>query len=39
MALEAAKTAGRLRDERPVELELRGLSRAELELIKAYLDR
>ncbi|MCX7077835.1 MAG: hypothetical protein NTV76_00470 [Pseudomonas sp.] len=39
MALDAAKTAGRLRDERPVELELRGLSRAEFELIKAYLDR
>jgi hypothetical protein len=39
LALDAAKTAGRLRDERPVELELRGLSRAEFELIKAYLDR
>ena len=38
-ALDAAKTAGRLCDERPVELELRGLSRAELELINAYLDR
>jgi hypothetical protein len=38
MALDA-KTAGRLRDERPVELELRGLSRAEFELIKAYLER
>lgn len=38
-ALDAARTAGRLRDERPVELELRGLSRAELELIKAYLER
>ena len=25
MALDAAKTAGRLRDERPLELELRGL--------------
>ncbi|MGY2378529.1 hypothetical protein ACW9IB_28830 [Pseudomonas sp. SDO524_S393] len=37
-ALDAANTAGRLRDERPVELELRGLSRAELELIKAYLE-
>ena len=37
-ALDAARTAGRLRDERPVELELRGLSRAELELIKAYLE-
>jgi len=39
MALDAAKTAGRLRDERPQELELRGLSRAEFDLIKAYLDR
>ncbi|MFN3356133.1 MAG: hypothetical protein ACK418_08970 [Pseudomonas sp.] len=38
-ALDAARTADRLRDERPVELELRGLSRAELELIKAYLER
>ncbi|OOV94043.1 hypothetical protein [Pseudomonas sp. MF4836] len=41
LALDAAKTAGRLRDERPLELELelRGLSRAEFELVKAYLDR
>jgi hypothetical protein len=39
MALDAAKTAGRLRDERPVELELRGLSPAEFKLVKAYLDR
>ncbi|KII32661.1 MULTISPECIES: hypothetical protein [Pseudomonas] len=39
MALEAAKTAGRLRDERPLELELRGLSPAEFALVKAYLDR
>ena len=39
MALDAVKTAGRLRDERPLELELRGLSRAEFDLIKAYLDR
>jgi len=39
LALDAARTAGRLRDERPVELELRGLSRAEFELIMAYLDR
>lgn len=39
MALDAARTAGRLRDERPVELELRGLSAAEIELINAYLDR
>jgi len=37
-ALDAAKTAGRLRDELPVELELRGLSQAELELIKVYLE-
>lgn len=39
MALDAAKTAGRLRDERPLELELRGLSAAEFELVRAYLDR
>ena len=39
LALDAAKTAGRLRDERPLELELRGLSPAEFELVKAYLDR
>lgn len=39
MALDAAKTAGRLRDERPLELELRGLTPAEFELVKAYLDR
>ena len=38
-ALDAASTAGRLRDEQPVELELRGLSHAEMELIKAYLAR
>ena len=37
-ALDAARTAGRLRDERPLELELRGLSQAELELIKVYLE-
>jgi len=37
-ALDAAGTAGRLRDERPLELELRGLSQAELELIKVYLE-
>ncbi|WP_257899786.1 hypothetical protein [Pseudomonas tolaasii] len=37
-ALDAARTAGRLRDERPLELELRGLSQAELELIKRYLE-
>lgn len=39
IALDAAKTAGRLRDERPLELELRGLSPAEFELVRAYLDR
>ena len=33
------KTADRLRDERPLELELRGLSPAEFALVKAYLDR
>ncbi|MPQ70891.1 MULTISPECIES: hypothetical protein [Pseudomonas] len=37
-ALDAASTAARLRDERPAELELRGLSHAEFELIRAYLD-
>lgn len=37
LALEVARTAGRLRDEVPVELELRGLSRAEYEFITAYL--
>ena len=37
-ALDAAKTAGRLCDERPEELELRGLSQAELELIKVFLE-
>jgi len=39
VALDAARTAGRLRDERPVELELRGLSPAEFELVKAYLEQ
>ncbi len=39
VALDSARTAVRLRDERPVELELRGLSRAELELINVYLNR
>ena len=39
VALDSAKTAVQLRDERPAELELRGLSRAELELINAYLNR
>ena len=38
LALEVARTAVRLRDEVPVELELRGLSRAEFELIHAYLN-
>ncbi|MBC3269626.1 MULTISPECIES: hypothetical protein [Pseudomonas] len=38
-ALDALKTADRLRDERPLELELRGLSPAEFKLVKAYLDR
>lgn len=37
-ALDAAKTAGRLCDERPLELELRGLSQAELDVIKVYLE-
>ncbi|TFY94074.1 hypothetical protein DYL61_10335 [Pseudomonas nabeulensis] len=37
-ALDAARTAGRLCNERPQELELRGLSQAELELIKVYLE-
>lgn len=38
VALDAARTAGRLRDERPAELELRGLSPAEFDLVKAYLE-
>ena len=38
-ALDAARAAGRLRDERPVELELRGLSPAEFELVEAYLEQ
>ncbi|MCY1441707.1 hypothetical protein D9M71_580360 [compost metagenome] len=38
LALDVARTAVRLRDEMPAELELRGLSRAEFELINAYLD-
>ncbi|WP_166360444.1 hypothetical protein [Pseudomonas akapageensis] len=38
LALDMARTAVRLRDEVPAELELRGLSRAEFELINAYLD-
>lgn len=39
LALEEADTATRLRDAPPDELELRGLTPAELELIRAYLDR
>ena len=38
LALEEADTAGRLRDAPPSELELRGLSHAEFEVIKAYLE-
>ena len=37
LALDVARTAVRLRDEMPAELELRGLSRAEFDLIRAYL--
>ncbi|WP_268799440.1 hypothetical protein [Pseudomonas huanghezhanensis] len=39
LALEMARTAVRLRNENPAELELRGLSYAEVQLIEAYLDR
>lgn len=39
LALDEADTAERLRDECPVELELRGLSSAEMALIRAYLDQ
>ncbi|GFM57840.1 hypothetical protein PSCICF_40180 [Pseudomonas cichorii] len=39
LALETADTAVRLRNESPVELELAGLSRAELEFIEAYLEK
>lgn len=39
LALDAAKTAVRLRNESPAELELRGLSHAEFQLIEAYLGR
>ncbi|HBP6041101.1 MULTISPECIES: hypothetical protein [Pseudomonas aeruginosa group] len=39
LALDEADTAERLRDERPTELELRGLSEAEMGLIRAYLDQ
>jgi len=38
LALDVARTAVRLRDERPTELELRGLSPAEYKLISAYLN-
>lgn len=38
-ALDTAKTAVRLGRAGPVELELRGLSRAEFEWIHAYLNR
>ncbi|CAK17468.1 hypothetical protein [Pseudomonas entomophila] len=38
LALEIARTSVRLRDEMPTELELRGLSHAEFEVIKAYLE-
>lgn len=37
LALDVARTAVRLRNEAPVELELRGLSRAEFDWINAYL--
>lgn len=39
LALDMAKTAVRLRNEYPAELELRGLSHAEFQFIEAYLDR
>lgn len=39
LALDEADTATRLRDEEPLELELKGLTPAEMELIRAYLDR
>lgn len=38
LALDMAKTAVRLRNEHPAELELRGLSHAEFQLIQAYLE-
>ncbi|MBD1553480.1 hypothetical protein [Pseudomonas typographi] len=37
LALDVARTARRLRNETPAELELRGLSHAEFEWIHAYL--
>lgn len=39
LALDEADTAERLRNEHPSELELKGLSPAELALIRAYLDK
>ncbi|MFJ4145037.1 hypothetical protein [Pseudomonas sp. NPDC089734] len=39
LALETASTAVRLRNELPAELELKGLSNAELEFIEAYLEK
>ncbi|MGH8437124.1 MAG: hypothetical protein ACRERX_22275 [Pseudomonas sp.] len=39
LALDEADSATRLHKQPPSELELRGLSPAELELIRAYLDR
>ncbi len=38
LALAAARTSVPLRDEMPAALEFRGLSHAEFEVIKAYLD-
>ena len=39
LALDEADTATRLHERPPQELELRGLTPAELQLIRAYLDR
>ncbi|KAA8712354.1 MULTISPECIES: hypothetical protein [Pseudomonas syringae group] len=39
LALETASTSVRLRNESPAELELKGLSSAEFELIEAYLEK
>ncbi|ARA82984.1 hypothetical protein AAY86_15805 [Pseudomonas amygdali pv. tabaci str. ATCC 11528] len=39
LALETASTSVRLRNESPAELELKGLSSAELQLIEAYLEK
>ncbi|MBK4987505.1 MULTISPECIES: hypothetical protein [Pseudomonas] len=38
LALETARASVQLRDEMPAELELRGLSHAEFEVIRAYLE-